>query len=52
MCELYKIEILTSKTLEESMKYLLRTPNEETLECACNVLKHTGKTLSHVRLLF
>ncbi|XP_025424263.1 eukaryotic translation initiation factor 4 gamma 3-like [Sipha flava] len=47
MCELYKVGILMSQTLETSIKYLLKTPNEETLECACNILKHTGKTISH-----
>jgi hypothetical protein len=51
MCELYKVDILTSQILEMSMKYLLKSPNEEALECVCNILKLTGKTLSHVRLL-
>lgn len=51
MCELYKVGILTSQMLEMSMEYLLNSPSEETLECACNILKHTGKAFSHVRLL-
>lgn len=49
MCELYKVLILTNRTLETCMKHLLKSPNEETLECACNILKHAGKSLNSVR---
>ncbi|XP_025423167.1 uncharacterized protein LOC112692650 [Sipha flava] len=47
MCELYKVGILTNRTLKTSINYLLKSPNEENLECACNILKHVGKTISH-----
>lgn len=49
MCELYNVQIVTNRTLETCLKHLLKSPNEETLECACNILKHAGKTLNHVR---
>ncbi|XP_025421223.1 eukaryotic translation initiation factor 4 gamma 1-like [Sipha flava] len=47
MCELYKVKILSNQTLEMCIKHLLMSPKEETLECACNILKQIGKTLNH-----
>jgi hypothetical protein len=52
MCELYKVKILSNQTLEMCIKHLLMSPKEETLECACNILKQIGKTLNHVRLMY
>lgn len=52
MCELYKVKILSNRTLEMCIKHLLMSPKEETLECACNIIKETGKTLNHVRLIY
>ncbi|XP_025407591.1 eukaryotic translation initiation factor 4 gamma 3-like [Sipha flava] len=46
MCELHKVHIISNGTLEECINYLLKCTNEETLECACNILKHAGKSLN------
>ncbi|XP_025414206.1 eukaryotic translation initiation factor 4 gamma 3-like [Sipha flava] len=46
MCELFKVKILSNGTLEACIDHLLKSPNEESLECACNILKHAGSTLN------
>ena len=45
--ELYKLQMLTSRIMHECVKKLLKTTDEESLECLCRLLTTVGQELDN-----
>lgn len=43
--ELYKLKMLTARIMHECIKKLIKTTDEESLECMCRLLTTVGKDL-------
>ena len=43
--ELYKFKMLTARTMHQCIEKLIKTTDEESLECMCRLLTTVGKDL-------